>query len=172
MLRLSEFYAMTATIAVFGCGDRGSSGPGTDELTKLSPEVFSHTDEASAEDAKCVDGDGILITATGIGPIQLGRQLKTIRARCAIALVKVPASVAIKGPVFGVSVSGGLILFTVAGTDSTVETAGTSSPAFRTRNGIGVGTTISQVPPIRTLCFKRASTRVIEVFASRRPLQC
>jgi hypothetical protein len=173
MLKLSGICVMAITIVALGCGDRGSSGPGPDELSKLSPEVFSHSDAATAEDGKCVDTDGILISATGIGPIQLGRQLKTIRARCAIALVKVPASVAIKGPVFGVSVSGGLILFTVSGSDSTVATAGTSSPAFRTRQGIGVGSVMRELQSRnRTLCYKRDSTRIIEVFISRRPLRC
>jgi hypothetical protein len=159
-------------IAALGCGDRGSAGPGSDELSKVSPEIFSHTDEASAGDARCVDGDGILISPTGIGPIRLGRPLGIIRDRCAIALVKVPASFAIKGPVLGVSVGGGLILFTIAGRDSAVQMAATSSPAFRTSNGIGVGTNIGRLPRSGTLCYKRQSTRVIEVFVSKRPLRC
>ncbi|HEY1951284.1 MAG TPA: hypothetical protein VGG76_00635 [Gemmatimonadaceae bacterium] len=164
---------LLATVLAIGCRDRGPAGPTTDELSKLSPEIFSHTDEAGIRDAPCLGGDGVLVSPSNIGPVRLGRRLQSLRQSCAIALVKVPASAGFNGPVFGVSAAGGLILFTVAGRDSAVQTAGTSNPAFRTRNGMGVGSSIRDVRIEHPgLCFKHDSAKVIEVFVSRRRLKC
>jgi hypothetical protein len=165
--------ALLATVLAIGCRDDGASVANSDELSRLPAEVFSHADQASAEDARCLGEDGVLISATSIGPIRLGRKLQMLRHSCDIAMVKVPASVGVNGPVLGVSANGGLILFTVAGRDSAVQTAGTSSPGFRTRNGIGVSSSIRSMPAAaRTLCFKHDSAKVIEVLISRRPLKC
>jgi hypothetical protein len=164
---------LVAALVAIGCRDRGAGGPSTDELSKLSPEMFSHADEASVEDAGCLAADGILISPISIGPVRLGRKLQSLRQSCAVAMVKVPASSGIKGPVFGVSASGGLILFTIAGRDSAIETAGTSNPGFRTPSGVGVGSSVREIPPAaRTLCFKHNSVRVSEILISRRPLKC
>jgi hypothetical protein len=173
MPRSIRICGLLATVLAIGCRDRGAAGPDTDELAKLSPEVYSHADEASVEDAGCLAQDGVLISATSIGPIRLGGKLKALRQSCAIALVKVPASVGVNGPVFGVAASGGLILFTVTGRDSAIQTAGTSNPAFRTRNGIGVSSSVREIPAApRSLCFKHDSVKVVEVLISRRPLKC
>ena len=161
-----------AAFMLIACRD-ASPGPKADELAKVSPEMFSHADPAVADDAKCLGTDGILVTAIGVGPVQIGRRLRVLRQRCEIAYVKVPGSVAIKGPVLGVSVGGGLILFTVGGPDSAVETLGTSSPAFRTSTGIGVGTGARNLRPTRgSLCFKRNSVQIVEIFVSRQTLRC
>jgi len=160
-------------LAIIGCGDHGSAGPGTGEWATMSPEVFSHTGAAYVEDEKCTGQDGILISATSIGPVRLGRSLGALRARCEIDPVKVPGSLSINGPVLAISVDGGLILFTVAGHDSAVQTAGTSSPAFRTPNGIGVGSRIRTSPPRRSsICFRKDSDRIAGVLVSRRPRVC
>jgi hypothetical protein len=160
-------------VLAFGCRDDGAAAANSDELSKLSPEIFSHADQASAEDARCLGDDGVLISATSIGPIRLGRRLQSLRQSCAVAMVKVPASVGVNGPVFGVAGSGGLILFTVAGRDSAVQTAGTSNPGFRTPSGIGVSSGVRGIPAApRTLCFKHDSVKVIEILISRRPLKC
>jgi hypothetical protein len=166
-------YGVLATVLAIGCRDHGAAEPGTDELSKLSPEIYSHTDEASVEDAGCLTKDGVLISATSIGPIRLGAKLQSLRQSCAIAVVKVPASVGVNGPVFGVTVTGGLILFTIAGPDSAIQTAGTSNPGFRTASGIGVSSSVRDIPAApRSLCFKHDSAKVVEVLISRRPLKC
>lgn len=173
MGRSTRIWLLIATALATGCRDRGPADPSADQLAKLSPEVFSHADEATADDARCLGADGILISATSIGPVRLGRPLQSLRQSCPIAQVKVPASSQVEGPVLGASAGGGLILFTVSGKDSTVETAGTSSPAFRASNGVGVGSVVRETPArASTVCFKRISGRVMEVFVSRRPLKC
>ena len=173
MSRSKGICLLIATALATGCRDHGPAGPSADELAKLSPEVFSHADEAGGEDSRCLGDEGILISATSIGPVRLGRPLQSLRQSCPIAQVKVPASSQVEGPVLGVSAGGGLILFTVAGKDSAVATAGTSSPAFRASNGVGVGSVVRETPArASTVCFKRSSGRVIEVFISRRPLKC
>src|SRR3954468_18770546 len=96
---------LLATLVAISCRDRGAAGPSTDELSKLSPEMFSHADEASVDDARRPVADWILISASSIGPIRLGRKLQSLRQSCAVAMVKVPASAGITGPVFGVSAS-------------------------------------------------------------------
>ena len=164
---------LLATLLAINCRDRGAAGPSTDELSKLSPEMFSHTDAASVEDAGCLATDGVLISPTSIGPVRLGRKLQSLRQSCAVAMVKVPASAGITGPVLGVSASGGLILFTIAGRDSAIETAGTSNPGFRTPSGVGVGSSVREIPAgPGTICFKHDSVRVTEVLISRRRLKC
>jgi hypothetical protein len=166
-------WQLIATALALGCRDRGPPDPNADELARLSPEVFSHADEASAEDARCLGAEGILISATSIGPVRLGRTLQSLRQSCPITQVKVPATTHVEGPVLGISASGGLILFTVAGNDSAVTTAGTSSPGFRASNGVGVGSVVRETPArAGTVCFKRDSGKVDEVFISRRPLKC
>lgn len=165
--------ALALVVATTACRDHGSAGPSGDEWAKVSPESFSHTDAAYAQDETCSGPEGILISATSIGPVRLGRPLSSLRERCEIAQVKVPGSISISGPVLGVSVDGGLILFTVAGRDSAVQTAATSSAAFRTPNGIGVGSSIKTFAPrTSSLCFRRDSARVTAVLISRRPGRC
>ena len=164
--------AVVAGLALAGCRN-GEAAPNPDDLMTLSPEIYSHADPAAIGDQSCLGSSGVLITARGIGPVSVGVPLSALRRRCQIALVKVPSSVAIKGPVFGVSVTGGLIIFTVAAKDSIIETVGTSSPAFRTSNGIGVGT------PARGLSFKKGrvcflhdTLQVTRVLISRHALGC
>ena len=144
-----------------------------DDLARISPDVFSHDDQVAIGDQPCLGSTGVLITAVSIGPVAVGTPLARLRQRCRVAAIGVPQSVAIQRPVLGVSVTGGLIAFTVVGKDSLIETVGTSSPAFRTSNGIGIGT------PARGLSFKRGrvcfvhdSTQVTRVIISRRELTC
>jgi len=166
--------ALLAGIAVItSCSRNGDGGANAGDTAALSPDVFSHTDPATIVDQPCLGNTGVLITANAIGPVRVGTPLSTLRHRCQIALVKVPSSVAIQGPVFGVSVTGGLIIFTVAGKDSVIETIGTSSPAFRTSNGIGVGTLSRGLSFSRgRVCFQRDSVQVTRVLISRRALSC
>jgi hypothetical protein len=162
-----------ALVVVLACGDRGPRQPTADELAKISPENFSHFDPAYADDEGCGSAEGILVSTQNIGPVRLGRPLKALRERCAIAMVKVPGSLGIQGPVLAVSHGGGLILFTVAGKDSAIQTAGTTSPAFRTPTGIGVGSSSKGISPNKgSLCFRRDSVQIIEVLISRRALKC
>jgi hypothetical protein len=165
--------AVVIGLAAAGCTNNGEAAANPDDVAKLSPDVFSHSDPVAISDQTCLGSNGVLITATSIGPVTVGTPLSRLRQRCPIALIKVPQSVAIQGPVLGVSVAGGLIVFTVAGKDSLIETVGSSNPAFRTSNGIGVGT------PARGLsfrkgrvCFARDSTQVTRVIVSRRELTC
>src|SRR2546423_2085 len=156
-MTLSGRIGLLGIATLIACSDHGSANPPADELSKISPEIFSHADPTLPDDARCAGQDGIVIAATSIGPVHLNRPLKSLRQSCAVALIKVPASVAIKGPVLGVSVAGGLIVFTVSGKDSVIETAGTSSPAFRTEAGAGAGSGVRPLPPARsTTCFRRA----------------
>src|SRR5256714_622702 len=172
-MTISARITLVSIATLLACSDRGSGNPPAEELSRISPETFSHADPTLPDEERCTGQDGILISATSIGPVRLDRPLKALRQRCDIALVKVPASVAIKGPVLGVSVGGGLIVFTVSGKDSVIETAGTSSPAFRTETGLGVGSGIGQLPPARsTICFRRGFVKGIEVFILRRFLSC
>jgi hypothetical protein len=167
---------LTAVIclsAVGGCTQDGEAAAKAGDIAKLPPEVFSHGDPVAVSDQPCLSSAGVLITAVSIGPVAVGTPLKQLRLRCPIALIKVPQSVAIQGPVFGVSVTGGLIAFIVVGKDSVIETVGSSSPAFRTSNGIGVGT------PARGLsfrkgrvCFVHDATQITRVIVSRRELTC
>ena len=166
---------LTAVIclsAVGSCTQNGEAAKAND-VARLSPDVFSHDDQVAISDQPCLGPTGVLITGTSIGPVAVGTPLSRLRKRCPIAVIKVPQSVAIQEQVLGVSVTGGLIVFTVAGKDSLVETVGTSSPAFRTSNGIGVGT------PARGLsfrkgrvCFVRDSIQVTRILISRRELTC
>jgi hypothetical protein len=156
---------------VGGCTE-GEAAKAND-VAKLSPDVFSHGDPVAISDQPCLEPKGVLITAASIGPVTVSTPLSRLRQRCRVAVIKVPQSLAIQEPVFGVSVTGGLIVFTVAGRDSLIETVGSSSPAFRTSNGIGVGT------PSRGLtfrkgrvCFVHDSTQVTRVIISRRELTC
>ncbi|MFL5602132.1 MAG: hypothetical protein ACJ77R_01815 [Gemmatimonadaceae bacterium] len=169
----SRLNALALAFMMMSCGDGRPPSPTADELANLSPEVFSHGDPAFAEAAECIGRDGILISRTGIGPVQIGRPLRVLRERCPIAYLKVPASVGIQGPVLGISASGGLIVFTIAGRDSAVETIATSSPAFRTPDGVGVGTDVRGLPPDKgSLCFKRDSLQVVRVLVARRAPRC
>jgi len=159
--------------AIASCSRNSGNEANAGDTAALSPDVFSHSDPATIVDQPCLGSTGVLITANAIGPVGVGTSLSRLRQRCQIALVKVPSSVAIHGPVFGVSVTGGLIIFTVAGKDSVIETIGTSSPAFRTSNGIGVGS------PSRGLsfnkgrvCFQHDSIQVTRVLISRGELSC
>ena len=159
--------------AVAACTQSGEAAAKADDLAQLAPDIFSHDDQVAITDQACLGATGVLITANSIGPVTLGTPLSQMRKRCAVALVNVPQSVTIQGSVFGVSVAGGLIVFTVAGKDSVIETVGSSNPAFRTSNGIGVGT------PARGLsfrkgrvCFAHDSTRITRVLISRRTLAC
>ena len=167
------FTAVFSLAAIGGCTQSGEAAAKADDLARLSPDIFSHDDQVAITDQACLGGTGVLITASSIGPVALGTPLSQVRKRCPVALVNVPQSVTIQGPVFGVSVAGGLIVFTVAGKDSVIETVGSSNPAFRTSNGIGVGT------PARGLsfrkgrvCFAHDSTRITRVLISRRTLTC
>jgi len=173
MPRYGKVLAVLICLAGTGCTRDGEAAANGDEEARLSPDVFSHSDPVAVSDQSCLNSTGVLITATSIGPVTVGTPLSRLRQRCRIALVKVPQSVAIQGPVLGVSVTGGLIVFTVAGKDSLIETVGSSSPAFRTSNGIGVGV------PARGLsfkkgpvCFVRDSIQVTRVIVSRRELTC
>ncbi|MGH7602891.1 MAG: hypothetical protein ACRENK_02715 [Gemmatimonadaceae bacterium] len=173
MSTLRKITAVAAAMVAIGCRDHSSRGPSAEELATLSPEAFSHTDAMYVDDEKCGAADGVLISPQSIGPVRLGRPLRELRERCEIAMVKVPGSIAVQGPVLAVSLSGGVILFTVAGKDSVVQTAGTSSPAFRTATGIGVSTSGARLPSrVGSLCFRRDSLRIIEVLLSRRPVRC
>jgi hypothetical protein len=165
--------AVAGALVVLACGDRGPRQPTSDELAKISPETFSHFDAAYADDGGCGGREGILISTQSIGPVRLGLTLKALRERCAIAMVKVPGSLGIQGPVLAVSHGGGLILFTVAGGDSAIQTAGTTSPAFRTPTGIGVGSSSKGISPSRgALCFRRDSVQITSVLISRRQVKC
>lgn len=142
-------------------------------MAALAPDAFSHTDQAAINDRSCFSPDGVLITARSIGPVTVGTPLSKLRQRCEIAMVKVPSSMAIQGPVLGVSVGGGLILFTVSSRDSVIETAVSSSPAFRTSNGIGVGTPVRGLSyTAGRICFKHDSTQVTSIVISRHPITC
>src|SRR5690242_6011263 len=170
-------YGKAVTLAISLSGvmacRNGEAAPNPDEMATLSPEVFSHTDPAVINDQACLGGGGVLITANGIGPVTVGTTLSRLRKRCQIAMVKVPSSMAIQGPVLGVSVGGGLILFTVSSKDSLIETAVSSSPAYRTSNGIGVGTPVRGLSyAAGRICFKHDSTRVTSVVISRHPITC
>ncbi|MFL5639213.1 MAG: hypothetical protein ACJ78M_07565 [Gemmatimonadaceae bacterium] len=168
-----RLHVLALAFAMISCGDGRPPSPTADDLAGLSPEVFSHGDPAFAEAAECTGKDGILISPKGIGPVQIGRPLRVLRQRCPIAYLKVPASVAIQGPVLGISASGGLIVFTVAGRDTAVETMATSSPAFRTSAGVGVGTSIRGLPRNEgSLCFKRDSVQIVRVLVARRAPRC
>jgi hypothetical protein len=165
--------AVAGALVVLACGDRGPRQPTSDELAKISPETFSHFDAAYADDGGCGGREGILISTQSIGPVRLGLTLKALRERCAIAMVKVPGSLGIQGPVLAVSHGGGLILFTVAGKDSAIQTAGTTSPAFRTPTGIGVGSSSKGISPSKgSLCFRRDSVQITSVLISRRQVKC
>ena len=173
MPNYGKVLAVIAGLSATSCTQSGESAAKADDLAKLSPDIFSHDDRVAITDQACLGGTGVLITANSIGPLTLGTPLSQVRKRCPVALVNVPQSVTIQGPVFGVSVAGGLIVFTVAGKDSVIETVGSSNPAFRTSNGIGVGT------PARGLsfrkgrvCFAHDSTRITRVLISRRTLTC
>jgi hypothetical protein len=160
-------------LSASGCTQSGEAAAKEDDFARLSPEVFSHDDQAAIADQACLGNTGVLITATSIGPVAVGTPLSQLRKRCRVALIKVPQSVAIQGPVFGVSVTGGLIVFTVAGKDSVIETVGSSNPAFRTSNGIGVGTPARGLSVKKgRVCFVRDSTQVTRVIISRRPAAC
>jgi hypothetical protein len=177
MPRCVKAYAVIVAFAglpmIQGCTQRGEAAPNPDDLATLSPDVFSHVDVAEIVDQRCIGTTGVLITASAIGPVTVGTPLSRLRQRCAITLVRVPPSVAIRGPVFGVSVSGGLIVFTVSGRDSVIETAGSASPAFRTSNGIGVDTPARGLSYKRgRVCFQRDSTRITRVFVSRHAITC
>jgi hypothetical protein len=173
MLIQTRLSALAGALVVLACGDRGPKQPTADELAKISPEVFSHSDAAYADDGGCGGAEGILISTQSIGPVQLGRPLEALRERCAIALVKVPGSLGFRGPVFAVSHGGGLILFTVAGKDSAIQTAGTTSPAFRTPTGIGVGSSSKGISPNKgSLCFRRDSVQITSVLISRLRVKC
>jgi hypothetical protein len=165
--------AVVAGLSAIGCTQSGEAAAKAEGLAKLSPDAFSHDDQAAISDQGCLGSSGVLITANSIGPVGVGNPLRQLRQRCRVALINVPQAVAIQRPVLGVSVSGGLIVFTVEGRDSVVETVGSSSPAFRTSNGIGVGT------PARGLsfrkgrvCFVRDSSQVTRVIISRKTLPC
>jgi len=165
--------AVIAGLACLGCTENGEAAAKADDLEKLSADAFSHDDQAAITDQGCLGRTGVLITATSIGPVAVGTPLNQLRRRCRIALIKVPESVATQGPVLGVSVSGGLIAFTVSGKDSIIETVGTSSPAFRTSNGIGAGS------PARGLslrnsrvCFVHDSSQITRVIVSRGAISC
>jgi hypothetical protein len=138
--------AVAGAFLALACANDMTKGPSADELAALSPEAFSHSDAVYADDEKCGATNGVLVSPQSIGPVRLGRTLRDLRERCEIAMVKVPGSIAVRGPVLAVSLSGGLILFTVAGKDSAIQTAGTSSPAFRTANGVGVGSSGARLP--------------------------
>lgn len=160
-----------AVSAVASCTDGEAAK--VDDRAKISPDAFSHDDQVAISDQPCLGPTGVLITAVSIGPVEVGTPLSRLRQHCRVAAIDVPQSVAIQGPMFGVSVTGGLIVFTVVGRDSLIETVGSSSPAFRTSNGIGVGT------PARGLSFKKGrvcfihdSTQVTRVIISRRELTC
>src|SRR4051812_10616227 len=97
--------ALASLSVAVGCRN-GEAAPNPEEMATLSPEVFSHTDQAVINDRSCLAGAGVLITANGIGPVVVGTPLSKLRRRCQIAMVKVPSSMAIQGPVLGVSVGG------------------------------------------------------------------
>ncbi|MGH7650463.1 MAG: hypothetical protein ACREMS_01340 [Gemmatimonadaceae bacterium] len=173
MSTLRKMTAVTGALVAIACHSREPKEPSAEELATVSPEAFSHTDAGYADDEKCGATDGVVISPQSIGPVRLGRTLRDLRDRCKIAMVKVPGSIAVQGPVLAVSLSGGLILFTVAGKDSAIQTAGTSSPAFRTASGIGVGTSGARLPSrLGSVCFRRDSLRIMEVLLSRRPMRC
>jgi hypothetical protein len=162
-----------ASLSVVGCTQDGEAAAKADDFARLSPDVFSHDDQAAIADQDCLGRTGVLITATSIGPVTVGTPLSQLRKRCRVASVNVPQSVAVQGPVMGVSAGGGLIVFTVAGKDSVIETAGSSNPAFRTSNGIGVGTAARGLSVRQPrVCFVRDSSRVTRVIVSRRALSC
>ena len=167
------FALLTGLLAAGACTQSGEAAAKADDLARLSPDIFSHDDQQAISDQQCLGGAGVMITATSIGPVTVGTPLSRLRQRCRVALINVPQSVTIQEPVFGVSVAGGLIVFTVAGKDSVIETVGSSNPAFRTSNGIGVGT------PARGLsfrkgrvCFVHDSTQITRILISRRTLAC
>jgi hypothetical protein len=165
--------AVLICLSATGCTRDSEAAANADDVAKLSPDVFSHGDPVAASDERCLGPTGVLITAASIGPVAVGTPLKQLRLRCPIALIKVPQSVAIQGPVFGVSVSGGLIAFTVAGKDSVIETVGSSSPAFRTSNGIGVGSSARGLSFRKgRVCFVSDATQITRVIVSRRELTC
>jgi hypothetical protein len=173
MPKLTRLAALTAALATLACGDHGAQGPSAAELSKVSPEIFSHFDPSYVDDQGCGGQEGILISPQSIGPVRLGAQLKKLRDRCGIAMVKVPGSLGVQGPVLAVSLGGGVILFTVAGRDSAIETAGTTSPAFRTPTGIGVGSSTKGLPPSKgSLCFRRDTAQITEVLISRHRMNC
>ena len=166
------FAIFTALAAIGGCRN-GKAAPNPEAMATLSPDAFSHTDQAVVNDQSCLGEAGVLITANGIGPVGVGTRLSKLRQRCQIAMVKVPSSMAIQGPVLGISVGGGLILFTVSSKDSVIETAISSSPAFRTSNGIGVGTPARGLSyAAGRICFKHDSIQVTTVIISRHPINC
>lgn len=167
------YVVLAGFAAITSCTRKGDAAANPDSAAALSPDVFSHTDPATIVDQPCLGSTGVVITADAIGPVSVGTPLSRLRRRCQIALVKVPTSVAIQGPVFGVSVTGGLIIFTVAGQDSVIETVGTSSPAFRTSNGIGVGTPSRGLSFSRgRVCFVHDAVQVSRVLISRAKLSC
>src|SRR5438270_8194357 len=116
---------------LIACGDGRSAGRPTDELSKIPAETFSHGDPTLSDDEKCAAQDGVLISSTSIGPVHLGRPLRSLRKSCDIALLKVPASIAIRGPLTGLAVVGRLTIFTVHGDDRVIETEGITYPAYR-----------------------------------------
>lgn len=114
--------------------------PGPAELAHLSPESFSRTAAHGYEESRCADGAGILITPTAIGPAKIGTRIAALRKSC----VTRRAGSAMSGELL-ISPGGGEIALTVTGRDSVVVRAQTAHPAFRTENGIGVGTTMREL---------------------------
>ena len=118
-------------------GDDFGKTPGAAEMAHVSPENFSRTEGHDYEERRCAGDAGILITAGAIGPARIGTRISAMRKNCATRATGLGAN----GEIV-ISPAGGDVILTVAGRDSSVTRAETTDPAFRTEDGLGVGSPV------------------------------
>lgn len=129
-------FAVLAGCSRDAAADFGKT-PGAAEMAHVSPENFSRTTGHHYEERRCADDAGILITAGAIGPARIGSRISTIRKNCVTR-----AADRGTGARIVISPAGGEVTLTVSGRDSVVTRAETSDPAFRTEDGLGIGTPV------------------------------
>jgi len=125
--------------AMLGCSDSADTSPAR---TPVNPP--SEAEPSVVQARACGIDGGIVVTRDGIGALRVGATMTDIRARCGI--VRDGSGRGVEGmPERRIAVDLGRDTVDAVVVDDRVWRIHVDGPAFRTTDGLGVGTTVAEL---------------------------
>lgn len=112
--------------------------------TRDEPAARPDTNSPEAVEARCAGALAPVVTAGGIGPVQLGARPSELAERCPVRDTTLSREGTSEQAVL-VRVAGGSVIALAAGRDSMITRIVVRDTAYRTERGVGVGSTVGDL---------------------------